>query len=82
MMCVASRTSSPWHNFVTDTEHWEEESGANLCLNDGGIYNHPKVASIQEIGAKNIWIDAKTATFEGSPPPKSKYLLHTIDEKS
>ena len=51
MMCVASRTSSPWHNFVTDTDHWEEESGANLCLNDGGIYNHPKVASIQAIGA-------------------------------
>ena len=73
MMCIASRTASPWHNFVTDTVHWKEESGASLCLNDGGIYSHALVASIAAIGAKNIWTDAKTATFEGSPTLSGMY---------
>ena len=74
MMCIASCTASPWHNFVTDTVHWKEQSGANLCLNEAGIYNHAAVASIAATWAKNIWIDAKTATFEGSPTPSGKYL--------
>ena len=70
MLCQASRTSSPWHNFVTDTDHWKEENGATPCLNNGGIYNRNEMKSLKTNGAKCIWTDAQTGTFLGSPAPK------------
>ena len=70
MLCQASRNSSPWHNFVTDTDHWKEVNGATLCLNNGGIYNRDEMAPMKTIGAKCIWADTQAATFEGSPSPK------------
>ena len=42
LLCTASRTSSPWHNFVSDTERWVDGTtygtGSTPCLNNGGIY--------------------------------------------
>ena len=77
MACTASRTSSPWHNFVSDTDHWTGENGATLCTSESGIYPKPETAPMVTKGAKKIWIDAKTATLEGSPAPKfssGKYI--------
>ena len=74
MACTASRTSSPWHNFVSNTEHWTEINGETLCSHNGGIYNKDEVASIVAKGAQKIWIEAKSATLEGSPSGAGKKL--------
>ena len=39
LMCTTSRTTSPWHNFVSDTTHWVDGTGATPCINNGGIYS-------------------------------------------
>ena len=74
MMCTASRTSSPWHNFVSDTAHWVDSTGTTPCINNGGIYtsataNSAFLAAIAN-GAKNIFTDTTDATFLGTPSPK------------
>ena len=35
--CTASKTTSPWHNFVSDKTHWRVSSEGNAvpCQNDG-----------------------------------------------
>ena len=71
MHCTASSASSPWQNFVSDTYNWTEENGAAICQSEGGIYSMDEVAAIVNKGAKKIWIDAKTATLNGSPTGKS-----------
>ena len=37
-MCTTSRTTSPWHNFVSDTAHWVDSTGATPFINNGEIY--------------------------------------------
>ena len=84
MMCTASRTSSPWHNFVSDTAHWVDSTGTTPCINNGGIYTSATgsafLAAIAN-GAKNIFTDTTDATFLGTPTPKfvsGKYeILYT-----
>ena len=82
-MCTASRASSPWHNFVSDTERWVVDgTGATPCLNDGGIYGLgvlslttnalPFLASLVENGAKNIFTTTAEATFSGTPFPSKQ----------
>ena len=75
-MCTAIRPSSPWHNFVSDTEHWVDGTGATPCLNNGGIYtlvNHeetyPFLAELAANGAQNIFTTTSEATFFGTPLP-------------
>ena len=72
MACTANRTSSLWHNFVSDTDHWKETDleYATLCQQDKEISDKPEVAPLVTKGAKKVWIDAKTAHLEGSPAPK------------
>ena len=85
-MCTASHTTSPWHNFVSDTEHWVVDgTGATPCLNNGGMYplgynggTYPFLASLIANGAKNIFTTTAEATFLGTPTPSKhtepKYL--------
>merc|ERR1712241_612418 len=65
--CTASRASSPWYNFVSDTDHWTESKGATLCQSEGGIAKDPYFAPIISKGAKKIWIDEQNAILMGSP---------------
>ena len=60
LMCTESRTSSPWHNFVSDTDHWVDGTGSTPCLNNGGIYPHQNMllAPINIIEAINAYFDA------------------------
>ena len=73
LMCTASSTSSPWHNFVSDTEHWVDGTGSTPCVNNGGIYPHASgnafMASMVSNGAKNIFTSTSDAVFKGSPSP-------------
>ena len=84
MMCTASRTSSPWHNFVSDTAHWVDSTGTTPCINNGGIYTSASGSAFvaaKANGAKNIFTDTTDATFLGTPSPKfvsGKYkILYT-----
>ena len=76
LMCTASRTSSPWHNFVSDTDHWVDGTGATPCLNNGGIYPHASkyafMASMKLNGAKNIFTPTPDAVFSGTPLPSKQ----------
>ena len=76
LMCTASRTSSPWHNFVSDTDHWVDGTGATPCLNNGGIYPHASkyafMASMELNGAKNIFTPMPDAVFSGTPLPSKQ----------
>ena len=38
LICKASSTSSTWHNFVSDADHWKDENGETPCINSGGMY--------------------------------------------
>ena len=40
LICKASSTSSSWHNFVSDVDHWKDENGETPCINSGGMYEH------------------------------------------
>ena len=68
LICKASSTSSSWHNFVSDDDHWMDENGETPCINSGGMY---ALASFMdpmiENGAKNIWSNVKSPTLFGSP---------------
>ena len=73
MMCTSSRTSSPWHNFVSDTALCVDSTGTTPCINNGG--NIPSATSSTFLaaianGAKNIFTDTTDATFLGTPSPK------------
>ena len=76
LMCTASCTSSPWHNFVSDTEHWVDGTGSTPCLNNGGIYPHASkyafMASMKSIGSKNIFTSTAEAVFSGTPLPSKQ----------
>ena len=64
--------SSPWHNFVSNTEDWHSEEGRDLCTNSGGMimYNMPVVNNLLDKGAKKIWAgEHKLATLIGQPKP-------------
>ena len=87
LMCTASETSSPWHNFVSDTEHWVVDgTGATPCLNNGGIYpfgvlyatTYPFMGSLVANGAKNIFTTTAEATFLGSPIPGKQMHITKI----
>ena len=70
LICTASRASSPWHNFVSDTEHWVDGTGSTPCLNNGGIYLYSNIAFIASMklnGAKNIFTPTTDAVFSGTP---------------
>ena len=80
-MCTASRTSSPWNNFLSDTEHWVVDgTGATPCLNPTGMYGlgvvypttFPFLASLIENGAKSIFTTTAEATFLGTPTPSKQ----------
>ena len=74
LLCTAIRTSSPWHNFVSDENNWVVGNGETPCINNGGIYPHASnkdfMAKMLSNGAKNIFTNTKNAIFEGSPSPK------------
>ena len=73
LMCTAVVTSSPWHNFVSDTDHWLAGTnwidGKSPCINNGGIYpvGTAFIATMRMNGALNIFTDTKDATFLGTP---------------
>ena len=91
LMCTATHTSSPWHNFVSDTEHWVVDgTGATPCFNNGGIYalgvfsltnnNFPYLASLVANGAKSIFTTTAEATFLGTPlSSKQICTLQTVN---
>ena len=71
LRCTASKSSSPWHNFISDKTHWKVENGATPCQNDklfpvvgNGI---PFISALNSFGAKKIWNNKKIATMRGSP---------------
>ena len=76
LLCTASRSSSPWHNFVSDTEHWFDGTGLTPCLNNGGIYPHSSkfdfMATMVANGAQNIFTSTSVAIFSGTPLPGKK----------
>ena len=72
-MCTTSRTTSPWHDFVSDTAHWVDGTGATPCVNNGGIYTsatNSAFLAAKAAGAKNIFTNTTDATFLGTPSPK------------
>ena len=81
-MCTADRTSSPWHNFVSNTDRWVVMNGPGTswstlstpCLNNGGIYtkNDLIIATFISSGAKNIFTTTERGTFLGSPLPSKQ----------
>ena len=79
LMCTASSTSSPWHNFVSDTDHWVDGTGSTPCVNTGGIYplasGKPFMASMVSNGAKNIFTSTTDAVFKGSPSPGNQIYI-------
>ena len=71
LRCTASRASSPWHNFISDKNHWTVENGETLCQNDklfpvSGAWI-PFISALNSFGAKKIWNNKKIATMRGSP---------------
>ena len=38
MLCKASDSQGPWHNFKSDTEHWRAEDDSELCINGNSKY--------------------------------------------
>ena len=75
LLCTASRTSSPWYRFVSDTEHWVDSTGSTPCLNSGGIYgftNLDFIATFVAYGAQNIFKASADATFVGTPTPSKQ----------
>jgi len=68
LRCTASRSSSPWHNFISDIDHWKVENDATPCE---GVYSGrdeiPFIAALKSFGAKKIWNNKKIATLRGSP---------------
>ena len=38
MLCEASDSQGPWHNFKSDTEHWRAEDDSELCINGNSKY--------------------------------------------
>ena len=79
LMCTADCTSSPWHNFVSDTDRWLVMNGPGTdwsmlstpCLNNGGIYTKKDliIDTLVSSGAKNIFTTTEHGTFLGSPLP-------------
>ena len=73
--CTAVDTSSPWHNFVSDTIHWKVGDGSIPCTNNGGMIPHAAGANINFIadllaaGAKKIWSNTKQVALIGGPEP-------------
>ena len=71
--CTAVDTSSPWHNFVSDTIHWKVSDGSTPCTNSGGMIPHAAGANINFIadllatGAKKIWSNKQEVTLIGGP---------------
>ena len=71
--CTAVDTSSPWHNFVSDTIHWKVSDGSTPCTNNAGMIPHAAAANINFIadllatGAKKIWSNKKAVTLVGNP---------------
>ena len=68
LRCTASRSSSPWHNFISDIDHWKIENDTTPC--QGGFSGRdeiPFIAALKSFGAKKIWNNEKIATLRGSP---------------
>ena len=73
MHCTASDPLSPWNNFVSDRTHWRVNGDLPFCskgagwLAQGGRESYPSVEYFYGKGAEEIWINAKEASFIGSP---------------
>ena len=68
LRCTASRSSSPWHNFISDIYHWKVENDTIPCQGDfSGRDEIPFIAALKSFGAKKIWNNEKNATLRGSP---------------
>ena len=71
LMCTASSTSSPWHNFVSDEVNWVDETNETPCANTSGGFLASDVPFVQNMltaGAKKIWAARKEVTLTGTPP--------------
>ena len=72
LMCKAS-PGNPWHNFVSDTDRWVDDTGSTPCLNNGGIYpiasQYASIATMVSNGAQTIFTTSANATFLGTPLP-------------
>jgi len=68
LRCTASRSSSPWHNFISDIDHWKVENDTIPCQGDFSIRDEiPFIAALKSFGAMKIWNNEKYATLRGSP---------------
>ena len=80
--CTAGRNTSPWHNFVSDNEHWTVATGATPCQGEekfagyfqpycsntcNAWHNSHFISSLNTAGAKKIWGSTKTVVLTGSP---------------
>ena len=75
LMCKAS-PGNPWHNFVSDTDRWVDDTGSTPCLNNGGIYpiasQYASIATMVSNGAQTIFTTSANATFLGTPLPSKQ----------
>merc|ERR1712029_263960 len=74
--CQATDTTSPWHDFKSDTEHWTTLDGSALCSNIVGPQSYVSdcygacfkfVTALLDSGAKKIWSHNKAVTLIGKP---------------
>merc|ERR1711971_853722 len=72
LRCTASRSSSPWHNFISDIFHWKVENDAIPCQDNGNFPINagagiPFIAAMNSFRAKKIWNNETNAILRGSP---------------
>ena len=74
LMCTARNSTSPWHEFKSDTENWvNNEDNSTPCTNEDGFIpaamnqNIGFIVDMFNNGASKIWADSKMVSLKGSP---------------
>ena len=75
--CNASDVRNPWHNFVSDEDHWKASHGQTVCARSSMPWNIPLTDIVKGLGGKKIWVeDTKTVTLIGTPSTPSSVWLN------
>ena len=68
--CEATDSTSPWHNFASNTDQWHSKDGKDLCSNDGAAFM-PLVTWTKSLAngeAHHLWVDGNAeVALIGSP---------------
>ena len=68
--CIADDASNPWHNFVSDQDHWKVSDGSIPCADPASWLmnrNEPFIVGMYNAGAKSIWANAARVSLIGKP---------------